>query len=90
MLPDDITFRQLEAWEARVSTELGTVERVTPAVTARASVLAALEAGIVTQGEGVPLDEGAVPETSARVLWWMAEVIGKYIAAIKNPAVDPN
>ncbi len=86
-LPEDISQRQLEAYEAETRRSLKDQD-VTDALLARAAIRGAFKAEIVAASEGLPQAEKELDEAPARLLWWMARKLAEYIASIK--ALDPN
>jgi hypothetical protein len=83
-LPEDITLRELEAYEKKVRELLPADGTLTDASFMRAVVSGAVAAGFL-RGEGVPKDlDGA----SVRVIVVLADAVGKLIAAVKT--IDPN
>jgi hypothetical protein len=86
-LPEDITQRQLELYEAEARKTLDGADPVTDSLLARAALLGAFKAEFITASQGLPAKVKEIDETPARLLWWMARLIAEYIAELK--AVDP-
>lgn len=88
-LPQDITQRQLEAYESETRRRLKDKEQeTTDALLARAAIVSAFKAEIIQGSEGLPQAEKDLDEAPARLLWWMAREIATYIGSIKS--LDPN
>lgn len=86
-LADDLTFRQLEQYEAAARGVLDNAEKLTDAALARAAVEGALACGLITAGEGVPSRASEIDTAPAAVLWWLARKISQAIMDIKT--LDP-
>ena len=87
-LPEDITQRQLELYEAESRKTLEGASPVTDALLARAALLGAFKAEFIAGSEGLPSKLKDIDEAPARLLWWMARTIAEFIAGLKSP--DPN
>jgi hypothetical protein len=87
-LPEDITQRQLESYEAEVRKTLDGADPVTDALLARAALSGAFKAEFIAASQGLPAKQKDIDEAPARLLWWMARKIAEYIAGLKSP--DPN
>lgn len=100
-LPDDITHRQLETYEAvnrRIISEAEEKEAglmTSPAlvgrkdaVLARAAISGGLEAGFVANGVGVPKSSDEIGDFPTKITWWMGETIATFIRVLK--VIDPN
>ena len=86
-LPEDISQRQLEAYEAETRRTLKD-EEVTDALLARAAILGAFKAEMISASQGLPKAAKEIDDAPARLLWWMARKLAEYIGGIK--AIDPN
>lgn len=87
-LPEDITQRQLETYEAEVRKLMDGADPITDALLARAALSGAFKAGFIGQSEGLPTSLKEIDEAPARLLWWMAHLIAEFIAGLKE--TDPN
>jgi hypothetical protein len=87
-LPEDITQRQLENYEAEARKILDGADPITDALLARAALSGAFKAEFISASQGLPTRVKDIDEAPARILWWMARGIAEFIAGLKAP--DPN
>jgi hypothetical protein len=82
-LPDDITQRQLETYEAATAKVLKEGHQ-TEALLARAAITGALEADFLKVHKGCPQKVGEILDFSSASIWWMAEMIARFIVSLKT------